>query len=92
TRYTDRTILDADVLKTHLKHVRDVGYALDDEELTPGVRGLAAPIRNREGRTVAAMGLSGPGIRLTDEKIPELVQQLTKTAMAVSAKLGFQAD
>ncbi len=92
TRYTDKTILNIDALSEQLETIRYQGYAIDDEELTPGVRGLAVPIRNREGRTIATMGLSGPGIRLTDEAIPHFIELLIAATNKVSAELGFHAE
>lgn len=89
-RYTSRTIVDAAQLKLQLEQIRYQGYALDDEELTLGVRGIAVPIRNREGRTIATMGLSGPTVRLTFEQLPRLVELLSQAARDVSAELGFQ--
>lgn len=88
-RFTDKTIIDEAQLIDQLENIRQRRYALDDEELTLGVRGLAVPIRNREGRTVATLGLSGPAVRLTTEAIPSLVNLLQATAAAISTELGF---
>jgi DNA-binding IclR family transcriptional regulator len=91
-RFTDATIVEADTLERHLGQIRRHGHALDDEELTLGVRGLAVPIRNREGRTVAAMGLSGPTVRLTTRSVPDLVRSLRRAAADTSAELGYRAS
>lgn len=88
-KYTGRTITDVDHLKLQLEEIRLQIYALDDEELTLGVRGLAMPVRNREGRSIAAVGLSGPSVRLTYDAIPEFVELLQKAATAVSQQLGY---
>lgn len=92
TRYTDNTIVDAEELTTQLESIRINQYAIDDQELTLGVRGLAVPIRNREGRTIATMGLSGPSVRLTYERIPEFLDLLITSATNVSSELGFRVD
>jgi len=89
-RYTANTITSLEMLNRQLREIRHDKFALDDEELTIGVRGLAVPIRNREGRVIATMGISGPTVRLTDEAIPDLVRMLKQYALAVSAELGFQ--
>ncbi|MEZ4670940.1 MAG: IclR family transcriptional regulator [Anaerolineae bacterium] len=91
-RYTSRTIVSVPQLELQLEQIRYQNYALDDEELTLGVRGLAVPLRNREGRTIATIGLSGPSVRLTMEKIPELADLLIKSAQDISKELGFQLD
>jgi IclR family transcriptional regulator, KDG regulon repressor len=92
SRYTDNTIVDERELAKQLEVVRINGYSIDDEELTLGVRGLAAPIRNREGRTIATMGLSGPSVRLTHERIPDFLKLLLASATKVSSELGFHFD
>jgi DNA-binding IclR family transcriptional regulator len=90
-RFTDTTVVEASELERHLAEIRSRGYALDDEELTLGVRGLAVPIRNREGRPVAAMGLSGPTVRLTTQSVPELVRSLRRASADMSSELGYRA-
>ncbi|MGB1253788.1 MAG: IclR family transcriptional regulator [Candidatus Promineifilaceae bacterium] len=89
TRFTKRTLTDAVQLSHALEDVRHKRYAVDDEELTLGVRGIATSIRNREGRTIATMGLSGPSVRLTHETIPQLARLLIDVAQGVSAELGY---
>lgn len=91
-RYTDKTITDAKSLIRHLQDIREVGYAIDAEELTLGVYGIAVPLRNREGRTIAVLGLSGPSVRLTSETIPSLIEKLLKTSQEISSELGFHND
>ena len=90
-RYTDRTIVEIRQLELELEQIRFQGYAVDDEELTLGVRGIASPIRNREGRTIATIGLSGPSVRLTLDIIPKFAELLVKSSQDISAELGFSA-
>ena len=70
--HTPRTITSRDQLKLHLEQVRNRGYALDDEEHEYGVRCMAAPIYNENGRAIASVGISGPTVRVTLDKVPEL--------------------
>ena len=88
-QFTTHTITDETRFQQQLDQIRQDNYAFDDEELTLGVRGLAVPIRNREGRSVATIGLSGPTVRLTAAHIPTFVALLQKTAANISAELGF---
>ena len=88
-RHTPHTITTVDDLIVELGRVGRNGYAYDDEELHPGVRCLASPVRDHRGRIVAAFGLSMPATRLTREDMPALVKQIGAAAEAVSAQLGY---
>jgi IclR family pca regulon transcriptional regulator len=59
TRRTERTITDVDQLKAELAAVRQQGWCLVDQELEEGLVSLSAPIRDRTGRALAAMNVSG---------------------------------
>lgn len=88
-RKTKNTITDPKELMQHLPLVRMNGYAIDDEENEDGIRCVAAPIRNGNGRVVAAMSISGPTTRITMERIEtELIRLVCETAKNVSAQLG----
>jgi DNA-binding IclR family transcriptional regulator len=71
-RFTARTIVDRAALETDLAEARRLGYARDDEEFSPGVRCVAAAIRDGSGRMVAAVGLSGPTARLDLKRLDDL--------------------
>ncbi len=59
--------------------IRAAGYAVADEELAEGGRAVAAPIK-RDGAVVGAVALSGPGYRLSLERLRGLVPRLTEAA------------
>jgi IclR family transcriptional regulator, pca regulon regulatory protein len=69
-----------------LRDVRARGWAVTDEELAPGIRSVAAPLRDGDGQVVAAVNIcvhaaETPMDVLTDEYLPLLLQ----TAGAISA-------
>jgi DNA-binding IclR family transcriptional regulator len=64
-RYTERTIVEPAVLRTHLDAVLSEGYAVEDGEYQEGVCAVAAPVFSA-GEAVAALSLSGPGLRSDD--------------------------
>ncbi len=90
-RYTPHTMTSIDELDFDLARVRRIGYAVDDEELHPGVRCIAAPVRDHQGNIVAAFGLSSPAVRFTRERIPELAPEICESASAISQQLGYVA-
>lgn len=64
---TDRTITERTDLRDAVALARAEGYALVDEELEPGLRSIAVPIRDRTGRAVAAINVSTQSARLSAE-------------------------
>ncbi|MFZ5595854.1 MAG: IclR family transcriptional regulator [Bacillota bacterium] len=88
---TDRTITDKKTLLNQLETVREKGYAVDDMENEEGVRCVAAPVKDYEGKLVAAISISGPASRVTMEVIEnDLKGVLLKTAEEVSIALGYR--
>jgi len=55
---TPMTKVDPDELRTVIAQVRDQGWAIVDQELEPGLRSLAAPVRSPQGTVVAAVNIS----------------------------------
>jgi len=88
---TPQTITDGDKLRKALEAVRQRGCAIEDEESEPGMRCIAAPIRNDAGEVVAAMGIAGPVSRLTKKALTGLIPHVVETAAAISARLGYRA-
>jgi DNA-binding IclR family transcriptional regulator len=89
--YTANTITSTDDLKVQLCQVMQQGYAIDNEELDPGVRCIAAPIYDYTRRIVGAISLSGPSMRFTDSRIEvELVPLVLDAAATLSTRLGYR--
>ncbi|MGB9662272.1 MAG: IclR family transcriptional regulator [Moorellaceae bacterium] len=92
-RYTASTITDPELLKQELDKVREQGFALDRGELEEGVRCVAAPIKNHEQRVVAALSVSGPSSRITDDLLQgKLVEAVRAAAVSISEVLGSGAS
>ena len=86
---TERTITDPAALREVIGEVRAQGWALVDQELELGLRSVAAPIQDGEGRTVAAMNVSAAASRVPLSKLrEEILPHLLSTADAVSTALG----
>jgi IclR family transcriptional regulator, pca regulon regulatory protein len=69
-----------------LREVRARGWALTDEQLAPGIRSVAVPLRDGEGRVIAALNVNSHAAEtplevLTGEYLPLLLQ----AAGAISA-------
>jgi IclR family pca regulon transcriptional regulator len=87
---TTRTIDSLPAFRAELDRVRAQGWALVDQELEEGLRAVAAPIRDRAGRVVAAVNISAHASRASIETIRrDLVPPLVATAARISADLPF---
>ena len=64
-RLTERTHTAPGPLLEDLAAIAERGYSLDDEEFVAGMVAIAVPIRDAEGRFVAALAFHGPTQRLT---------------------------
>ena len=84
---TARTLGDPDALRAELSKIRRRGFALVDQELEDGLRAVAVPIQDEEGRVVAAVNLAVPASRWTVDAIRRrLLPRLRETAAAVAAE------
>ena len=83
-----RTVTSREALRAELAKARTQGWALVDQELEEGLRSIAAPIRDRGGRTVAAVNLSAHASRMSIENgRRKLVPPLLATAARIEADL-----
>jgi DNA-binding IclR family transcriptional regulator len=85
---TPRTITDPARLKAHLREARRRGFAVDDEELEPGLRCVSAPIPEPVERPFAAVSISGPAWRLSPARDEDTARALQETAQEIAALLG----
>jgi IclR family transcriptional regulator, acetate operon repressor len=88
-RLTTCTIGTASRLVAELTRVSRQGYSTAIGELEAGYVALGAPVRNHEGRVVAAVSLGGPSTRFTDSRIPRLVRLVREAADRISQRLGW---
>jgi IclR family KDG regulon transcriptional repressor len=86
---TPRTLVEREQLMHEIEETRLRGYSFDDEENDAGVRCLAAPVYDYTGMTIAAIGISGPTVRVTYERVPLLAEQVMETARQLSTDLGY---
>ena len=74
-------------LRDELERIRQLGYAIDAEELSPGVTCVAVPIRNSRGACVYALGASGAAGRMTEAKLNRVVPLMLNAARDIHARL-----
>ena len=90
SRYTETTLADPTKLVEELRGIQLQGYATDLEEYAPGLRCVAAPIRDASARVIGALSLSGPAMRLDEGRLHGVVADaVTSAASTLSTELGF---
>ncbi|WP_340374452.1 IclR family transcriptional regulator [Streptomyces sp. SS7] len=87
-RYTPHTVTDPSTLRAQIERARADGVAYSLEELEPGLNAVAAPIFAFDGRAVAALSASGPSVRLTAQRLPEICAAVRAAAEEISDRLG----
>jgi IclR family acetate operon transcriptional repressor len=87
--YTPKSVTTFPELEQALSEVKANGYAIDRGGRSLGTNCLAAPIRDATGRVVAAISVTGPRERATEERLQELVSIVRERADLVSYRLGF---
>jgi IclR family transcriptional regulator, KDG regulon repressor len=88
-RLTPRTKARLEEVIAEMGAVRREGIAYDNEEYMPGLRCMAAAIRDYSTRIVAAMSLSMFKHRMTAERKRFFKQALLRASAELAEKLGY---
>jgi IclR family acetate operon transcriptional repressor len=87
-RLTARTIVDPDALLADLALIRKRGWAIDDEEQADGMRCVGSAVYNEHGEVIGAVSVSGPTVRVTDERLGELGPMVKRAAAEITERVG----
>ncbi|MGB5984588.1 MAG: IclR family transcriptional regulator [Desulfobacterales bacterium] len=85
---SSKTITTVAKLKLEMDKIRQCGYAIDDEELSLGLRCVGAPIFDHRGTAAFALSVSGPSLRMTPEKMRAIQAQLLPICRELSRQIG----
>lgn len=88
-KYTENTITSEKELKKELEKVRKQGYAVDNMEHEEGVRCVAGPIRDYNGKVIASMSISGPVFRIDESNIPNIAKKVKEYCDCISEEMGY---
>jgi IclR family transcriptional regulator, pca regulon regulatory protein len=85
TARTPRTVTDRGALEESIALVRRQGWAIVDQELEEGLISMSAPIRDRQGRVIAALNISGNAQRKNAKQmVKAFLEPLQEAAQRVS--------
>jgi IclR family transcriptional regulator, KDG regulon repressor len=88
---TGQSITSPAVLRAQLAEVRASGLAYDDCESNEAVHCVAAPVHDHTGAVVAAMSISVPTLRWSEDRREELTTLIRTGAATLSQRLGHQS-
>ncbi|WP_285765972.1 IclR family transcriptional regulator [Peribacillus sp. SI8-4] len=74
-------------LQKKLKTIENIGYSINEEELTKNVAALSAPIFGAKGKVIGAISVSGPVFRWNKETMEQYIPILLKTTENISKSL-----
>lgn len=86
--HSRHTLTDPAQFLQEMRRVREQGYATNRGEWRETVFGLAAAVRDANGKAVAAIGISGPSARLKASMFKALSTPVMAAAAEVSAALA----
>lgn len=88
TALTSRSIVDPTELRAELLRTRRRGFAINDRELDPDLRAVAAPVLDHQGEVVGALAVIAPAARMPSAAVQEHARAVVLAARAVTRRLG----
>jgi len=89
--FTPNTLRSKKALKLQLKQVKLTGVAYSFEEFTPGIVGIACPLKDPEGRILASVNVAMPAIRYSKSVDARSVAHITHAVGSLQHKIGLLA-
>ncbi|WP_176086699.1 IclR family transcriptional regulator C-terminal domain-containing protein [Martelella sp. HB161492] len=87
-RYTKNTITTPEGLRAELAKIKQLGYSVDNEEFSLGLRCIAAPVFDENGVAYAAVSIAGPASRITEQRVAALGATIMTCAGHVTEEIG----
>lgn len=78
-KFTAQTIVSADAFKFEVLQARDDGFAITDQQLEIGVRGISVALRNRHGECLGAISVTAPVQNLTVDDLHNHILPLLRS-------------
>lgn len=87
-RIKDVSRLDEVYIRLEIERIRQLGYAHKSSGLLEGMAGVAVPLLDQAGRAYAAISIGSIASRVTEERLPIIVQLLRREVDAITPKVS----
>lgn len=87
-KLTPATVTEPAALLEELKEVRRTGYSVSRDERDDGAAGVSAPVFSVSGEVIGALGISGPGSRISEAQCHAWAENLVAAAQQVTRLLS----
>jgi len=85
-QFTDKTIIDREMIHNSLAKVCIDGYSMDDEEVEEGLTCIAVPIFIKQNKVVGAISVAGSSFRIIQKK-ELIINELKNISSLISIEL-----
>lgn len=82
---TRNSIVTEDNLRIELEKIRQLGYAMDNEEITLGIKCVAAPIFDMNNEVIAAISMTKLAPMFDEENLEDIVKDVKIAAAKISS-------
>lgn len=87
-RFTPQTLVAKGTLLAEIDTIRREGHSVSVGERAPDTAALAVPVYDGAGEVIAALSVSAPSTRMTEQRLPKVLQALRRQAGVLSRALG----
>jgi DNA-binding IclR family transcriptional regulator len=91
-KFGPNSITSANQLRIRLKEIKEVGYAVSNEEFYPGSKGVALPIFIHGKKIIGSLAVSAPMERFEEQKEKEVLKLLSEQAAIISQRISIQNE
>jgi IclR family transcriptional regulator, KDG regulon repressor len=88
--FTDKTITNEEQLRMQLKEIRQVGYAITNEELRKGICSVAVPVFNDMGKVIAGISVTGTKAHFYPNQIQQYLKEMRMYSRLITERLGME--
>lgn len=89
TAFTSKSITKKSDFLKKLDKVRLQGYVVEKEMAFDGISGVGAPIFDRTGKVIAAVGVGFISSSVKEKELNIIIKETRKTAGAISREMGY---